>query len=149
MIRAIIYLLGLCALAVLVMTGALILCFSQVQWGEYAQKGQDLAKEKIARAVRSALEEPGKGAGAAARPEAPPPVPEAQGRPAQGRPGQIEPAAEDVVSRKRNHWVQKGETLFSISLRYYDDGRRWKELARANKIDDPCKLRAGMRLEIP
>ena len=148
-------------MAVLVMIGALILCFSGVQLGEYAQKGQDLAKEKITQAVRLTLEEAAEGAGVTASSDASPPVPEGGERSAQGRPpsagsgpelvegGRVEPVAEEEVSRKRNHWVRRGETLFSIAVRHYNDGRRWKEIARANRLGDPRKLKAGTRLEIP
>lgn len=131
MIKAIVYLLGLCTLAVLMMVGALILCFSNVEWGEYADRGRDLAQERIAEAVKSALDDDGAQVEPEPRAKAPaakPPVEEA--------PGSI-------------HWVQKGETLFSIARRYYGSGHRWKEIACANAIQDPSQLKAGMRLEIP
>ena len=116
--------------------------------GEYAHKGQELAKAKIVEAVNSTLEEAVGGAGGAARPEATSPGPEARESSRPAEPGRVEPVAE-AVSRRRYHWVQKGETLFAISNRYYADGGKWKEIARANQIEDPSRLSAGMRLEIP
>ena len=131
MIKAIVYLLGLCTLAVLMMIGALILCFSNVEWGEYADKGKDLAKERIAEAVKSALDDNGVQVEPEPRARAP----------------AAEPPVE--VASRNIHWVQKGETLFSIARRYYNDGWRWQEIASANGIDDPSGLKVGTRLVIP
>jgi nucleoid-associated protein YgaU len=45
--------------------------------------------------------------------------------------------------------VRKGETLWSIAAQRYGDGKRWREIADANGIDDPRKLAVGMELVIP
>lgn len=44
------------------------------------------------------------------------------------------------------HIVRKGETLYSISRRY---GTTVETLRKANKIQDPHKLRAGQRIWVP
>jgi nucleoid-associated protein YgaU len=47
------------------------------------------------------------------------------------------------------HQVQKGETLWSISMDYYQKGSEWKEIADANNITDPTKLEVNQNLIIP
>lgn len=44
------------------------------------------------------------------------------------------------------HVLQKGETLFALSRKY---GVRTEEIMRANNIEDPDRLRAGVSLRIP
>jgi len=47
--------------------------------------------------------------------------------------------------------VQKGDTLFSLARKFYDDQARWKDIWEANRtrLPDPNKLSAGMKLIIP
>jgi len=54
-------------------------------------------------------------------------------------------------SSRRTYVVQSGDTLVSISRKFYKSPARWKEILDANrkKIDDPEKLRAGQDLVIP
>ena len=54
-------------------------------------------------------------------------------------------------SRGQTYRVQAGDTLASISRKFYHSSKRWKEILDANrkKIDDPEKLRAGQSLVIP
>jgi LysM repeat protein len=54
-------------------------------------------------------------------------------------------------SRGQTYRVQPGDTLVSISRKFYHSSKRWKEILDANrkKIDDPEKLRAGQELVIP
>ncbi|MDT5039019.1 MAG: hypothetical protein QOE51_4 [Actinoplanes sp.] len=49
----------------------------------------------------------------------------------------------------RVHRVQPGETLDRISAKYYGDSTRWRELARANGVEDPLAIRPGALLNIP
>jgi len=65
-----------------------------------------------------------------------------------------EPHPEKTASGKANrrtYVVQSGDTLVSISRKFYHSSKRWKEILDANrkKIDDPEKLRAGQDLIIP
>lgn len=75
---------------------------------------------------------------------APPPVSKAQPLP---RSQYAEPAA----SQARVHVVQPGETLYSIAKRYYGQGKQWRRVFQANKnrIIDPNRIKAGMKLIIP
>lgn len=45
--------------------------------------------------------------------------------------------------------VVKGDTLWSISEKYYQKGDNWKEIADANNITDAKKLEVGQELVIP
>jgi tetratricopeptide (TPR) repeat protein len=51
----------------------------------------------------------------------------------------------------RSYVVQSGDTLFSISRKFYKSPKRWKEILNANKksIHDPKKLTVGQTLVIP
>jgi len=51
----------------------------------------------------------------------------------------------------RRYVVQPGDTLFSISRKFYKSSKHWKEIRDANEknIRDPKKLTAGQTLIIP
>jgi len=51
----------------------------------------------------------------------------------------------------RTYVVQSGDTLFSISRKFYKSPKRWKEILNANEknISDPKKLTVGETLVIP
>jgi tetratricopeptide (TPR) repeat protein len=51
----------------------------------------------------------------------------------------------------RSYVVQSGDTLFSISRKFYKSPKRWKEILNANRknIRDPKKLTVGQTLVIP
>ena len=51
----------------------------------------------------------------------------------------------------RTYVVRPGDTLASISRKFYKSSARWKEILEANKksIDDPEKLKVGQSLIIP
>jgi tetratricopeptide (TPR) repeat protein len=51
----------------------------------------------------------------------------------------------------RSYVVQSGDTLFSISRKFYKSPKRWKEILDANRksIRDPKKLTVGQTLIIP
>jgi LysM repeat protein len=60
-------------------------------------------------------------------------------------------AASAAPTASRTYTVQKGDTLFRIAMKCYDDGTRWRDIQEANRqaVDDPKKLRPGMVLLIP
>lgn len=57
-------------------------------------------------------------------------------------------AAKPRQAGKRVHVVEHGETLWSLALRFYGDGARWQQIARANDLDG-TDLAPGDRLVIP
>ena len=58
-----------------------------------------------------------------------------------------------IASKKNDqtYVVQPGDTLFSISRKFYNSPKRWKEILQANKksIRDPKDLTVGQTLVIP
>jgi nucleoid-associated protein YgaU len=53
--------------------------------------------------------------------------------------------------RTRIHIVQKGDTLSSISAKYYGSTRHWRKIVLANRdnLPDPNRLVPGVKLIIP
>lgn len=47
------------------------------------------------------------------------------------------------------HTVSKGETLWSISQEYFQNGTLWRKIADANNITAPTKIKVGQVLTIP
>jgi LysM repeat protein len=50
---------------------------------------------------------------------------------------------------QRTYIVQKGDTLWGIAKRYYGNGNRYPEIARANNIANPNIIHIGQKLIIP
>jgi tetratricopeptide (TPR) repeat protein len=52
---------------------------------------------------------------------------------------------------RQSYVVQSGDTLASISRKFYHSSKRWKEILDANRksIENPEKLRVGQTLTIP
>ena len=59
--------------------------------------------------------------------------------------------AESKKTGAHHYVVQGGDTLRSISRKFYKTSRRWRDILDANekKIDDPENLKAGQTLTIP
>src|SRR5437588_4475970 len=57
----------------------------------------------------------------------------------------------EKLAGAHTYTVKDGDTLASISRRFYKTSKRWKEIRDANekKIDDPDNLKAGLTLTIP
>jgi nucleoid-associated protein YgaU len=53
--------------------------------------------------------------------------------------------------KTRSYVVRDGDTLASISRKFYKSSGRWKQILDANRhiVDDPGKLKAGQTLTIP
>ena len=45
--------------------------------------------------------------------------------------------------------VKKGETLFEICIKVYNDANMLEQLKRANNLDDSCKLTEGQKIILP
>jgi LysM repeat protein len=58
---------------------------------------------------------------------------------------------EKAESKKTTYVVKEGDTLASISRKFYKTSKRWREIRDANekKVDDPDNLKAGLTLTIP
>jgi tetratricopeptide (TPR) repeat protein len=64
---------------------------------------------------------------------------------------EIKTADKKPGGASRTYVVQEGDTLASISRKFYKSSGRWKKIRDANKsaIDNPAKLKPGMTLTIP
>lgn len=64
-------------------------------------------------------------------------------------------AREDVIIAadrgQRTHIVQKGDTLYQLARRYYNDAAKWRTIYQANqgKLRSPDTLPVGTKLVIP
>ncbi|MEY2558818.1 MAG: hypothetical protein QOE34_2243 [Verrucomicrobiota bacterium] len=58
---------------------------------------------------------------------------------------------ESASKKSRTYVVREGDTLASISRKFYKSSGRWKKIRDANRsvVDDPGKLKAGQTLTIP
>ncbi len=60
-------------------------------------------------------------------------------------------ATTDSKASARTHVVQTGDTLYSLSRKYYGSSSRWKEIRQANRksLDSSGKLKVGQTVTIP
>lgn len=56
---------------------------------------------------------------------------------------------EELTNNGDVYEVQKGDTLWDISVKVYGDGFRWKEIAEANDLANPRIIHQGNSLKIP
>lgn len=61
------------------------------------------------------------------------------------------PPTDPAPGAVRMHVVQRGETLWTISKRYYGNGREWRKIyaANRNRIKNPSDVPVGIKLIIP
>ena len=50
---------------------------------------------------------------------------------------------------RQTYTVQSGDSLSKIAKQFYGDANKYMDIARANGIQDPDKIRAGQELKIP
>lgn len=72
--------------------------------------------------------------------------------------GEVTPAATTTTTDEEkmetstpggNHTVTAGETLWTISEKYYKTGYNWVDLAKANNLTNADDIKEGMSLVIP
>jgi nucleoid-associated protein YgaU len=68
-----------------------------------------------------------------------------------GPDGKMESASKKPPGKSRTYVVREGDTLASISRRFYKSSGHWKKIRNANRsiVDDPGKLKPGQTLTIP
>ena len=59
--------------------------------------------------------------------------------------------SEKEIAGSHRYTVKEGDTLASISRKFYKTSKRWRDIrdANENKIDDPDNLKEGVTLTIP
>ncbi|MCH2145287.1 MAG: LysM peptidoglycan-binding domain-containing protein [Phycisphaerales bacterium] len=57
--------------------------------------------------------------------------------------------APDRTPSQRTHIVRKGDSLSSISQKFYGTSAHWKRIQRANDLANPSQMGVGIRLIIP
>jgi tetratricopeptide (TPR) repeat protein len=68
-----------------------------------------------------------------------------------GPDGRVEAASKKSPGKSRTYVVRDGDTLASISRKFYKSSGHWKKIRDANRnvVNDPGKLQAGQTLTIP
>jgi len=56
---------------------------------------------------------------------------------------------EDTTTGYQTYTIRKGDTLGSISKKFFGSTQHWKKIASANRITDASKIKIGQVLEIP
>lgn len=57
--------------------------------------------------------------------------------------------SEKKTTEVQSYKIKKGDTLWDLSEKYLGDGRKWKELAKANQIKNGYDLKVGQKIKIP
>lgn len=52
-------------------------------------------------------------------------------------------------SAKRTYTIKKGDTLWALAVKYYNDGTKWPKIADASGVRDPKRLQIGQVVTIP
>ena len=63
-------------------------------------------------------------------------------------PGPTNPTSGGLAGR-RTHLLTGAETLPELATRYYGGPGRWREIAAANGVEDPLRVRPGTRVYVP
>lgn len=58
-------------------------------------------------------------------------------------------AAADVTTDQSIYKVEKGDDLWKIAVKLFDDGYKWIEIAKINNIKNPGMITVGQELKIP
>lgn len=61
----------------------------------------------------------------------------------------IDEALREAKESGKTYTVQENESLWDISVKKYDDGNKWVEIAKVNKIANPDTIFKGDKLIIP
>jgi nucleoid-associated protein YgaU len=52
-------------------------------------------------------------------------------------------------ARAQDYTVQPGDNLSKISKHFYGDANKYMDIAKANNLEDPDKIKVGQKLVIP
>lgn len=64
-------------------------------------------------------------------------------------PASVYKTGANTENLETKHTVTAGESLWSISQKYYQDGYKWSEVAKANNLPEPYTIEVGQVLSVP
>lgn len=64
-------------------------------------------------------------------------------------PQKKQPAVSQSQQNMKTYTLQDGESIWDAAVKMYNDGYRWPDIAKANNLDNPDQVIAGMVLKIP
>lgn len=64
-------------------------------------------------------------------------------------PSQLNPIPPIPVEQKKTYTIVRGDNLWSLAVKEYGDGYRWKDIAETNNLTDPNLIHAGDVLMLP
>jgi nucleoid-associated protein YgaU len=64
-------------------------------------------------------------------------------------PGEVSSASTDTRMQPKTYTVVRGDSLWAISVRIYNNGYRWTDIASLNKLAKPDIIHAGNILTLP
>lgn len=62
---------------------------------------------------------------------------------------QMQSASKQSADRTKERVISEGDQLWSLSQKEYGDSNKWRDIARANNIQNPRKLKSGQKLVVP
>jgi hypothetical protein len=62
---------------------------------------------------------------------------------------QLQQIPRQSADRTKQKLLKQGEQLWMIAAHEYEDPGLWREIANANRIDNPLKLQSGRRITVP
>jgi hypothetical protein len=62
---------------------------------------------------------------------------------------QLQKIPRHSADRTKQKMLKQGEELWMIAADEYQDPGLWREIAKANRIDNPAKLQTGKRITVP
>lgn len=62
---------------------------------------------------------------------------------------QMQSTSKQSADRTKERTLKEGDQLWAMAAKEYDDPDKWREIAKANNIDNPRKLKNGQRVIVP
>ncbi|MEW9700883.1 peptidoglycan-binding protein [Paenibacillus sp. SI8] len=62
---------------------------------------------------------------------------------------QLQTIPRHSADRTKQKMLKQGEQLWMIAAKEYEDPGLWREIAKANQIDNPLKIQTGRRISVP
>lgn len=139
-IKGLVYLTGLVTIGLVACVVAVAHKVHKWPWGEYVRDGSEMIADKLDPRERDSSRDGGRDGSGQRQ------VSHQDAEGARQWEGFASPVAGAGLAR---HTVRRGDTLYALAKRYYDDPLFWRRIARANDIRTPSDMRAGRVIVIP